>query len=179
MKPLLTTVMAAVLAAATAATGCSKYDARVVEPGCRADPFPPPDSAVPPCSAPDVLRAAVSTLYELDPVVGLDARSMFEAARPLMRAAYTTDTRVGVSMWAPITVGDWQDWVSRHVALSTEVRLSGDDDHPPDTATSTSRLLSVTISPADQPPIVFVVSARATRQTSVSAWLLADVQVLA
>lgn len=178
MKPaLFATTVVVGLAAPTAVSGCSTADAPVVEPICSAQAFPPPHSEVWPCSASDVLRAAVSTLYQLDPVVGLDARSMFEAARPLMRAAYSTDTRVGASLWSPITVALWQDWVEHHVPLRTEVRLTG-DDHPPDTATSSSRVLSVTLTPADRTPIVFLVSARSTRPGSERAWLLAEMQVL-
>ena len=143
MKPARFAITAAVVLAATVVCGCSTADAPVVEPVCSAQAFPPPHSEVWPCSASDVLRAAVSTLYQLDPVVGLDARSMFEAARPLMRAAYSTETRVGASLWSPITVDLWQDWVEHHVPLRVEVRLAG-DEHPPDTATSSSRVLSVT-----------------------------------
>ena len=177
MKPALLATIAAVVLAATAASGCSTADAPVVEPVCSAQAFPPPHTEVWPCSASDVLRAAVTTLYQLDPVVGLDARSMFEAARPLMRAAYSTDTRVGASHWSPITVDLWQDWVEHHVPLRTEVRLTG-DEHPPDTATSSSRVLSVTLTPAERTPIVFAVYARSTRQGSERAWLLAEMQVL-
>ncbi|MEU4413322.1 hypothetical protein [Nocardia salmonicida] len=149
----------------------------MVEPVCSAEAFPPPHSEVWPCSASDVLRAAVTTLYQLDPVVGLDARSMFEATRPLMRAAYSTDTRVGTSLWSPITVASWQDWVEHHVPLRTEVRLTG-DDHPPDTATSSSRVLTVTLTPAERTPIAFSVYARSTRQGPERAWLLAEMLVL-
>ena len=102
---------------------------------------------------------------------------MFEATRPLMRAAYSADTRVGASLWSPITPAVWQDWVDYHVPLRTEVRLTG-DEHPPDTATSSSRVLSVTLTPAERTPIVFAVYARSTRQGSQRPWLLAEMQVL-
>ncbi|MGC4989887.1 hypothetical protein [Nocardia salmonicida] len=178
MKPaLFATTVVIVLAVATAVSGCWTADAPVVEPVCSAEAFPPPHTEVWPCSASDVLRAAVTTLYQLDPVVGLDARSMFEAARPLIRAAYSTDTRVGASLWSPITVDLWQDWVEHQVPLRTEVRLT-EDDRPPDTATSSSRVLSVTLTPADRTPIVFSVYARSTRQASERGWLLAEIQVL-
>ncbi|MFD4433263.1 hypothetical protein [Nocardia sp. NPDC058497] len=107
----------------------------------------------------------------------MDARSTLEAARPLLRGAFAADARVGASMWTPITMGQWQDWVSKQVAVSTEVRVRA-DDHPPDTATSSSRVLSVTITPTDQAPIVFAVYARALRQSTENAWLLADLRVL-
>ncbi len=179
MKPVrFVATTFAILAATTAVIGCSTTATRVVESGCGADPFPPPHTEVPPCSAPEVLQAAVETLYDLDPIVGLDTRSMFEAARPLMRPAFAADTRVGVSMWAPITTAQWQDWVDRKVPLRTEVRLTA-DDHPPDTATASSRVISVTIIPAAETPIVFAVYARSTRLSADRAWLLAEVQVVA
>ncbi|MFD3510085.1 hypothetical protein [Nocardia sp. NPDC058666] len=175
MKRVVVATVFAALVAATA--GCSTDPERVIEPGCGADPFPPPYAEVSPCSAPEVLHAAVTTLYQLDPIAGLDARSMFEAAEPLMRAAFAADARVAVSMWAPITTVQWQDWVARRVPLRTDVRVT-DDDHPPDTATSSSRVLSVRLTPADHTPIVFAVYARSTRLSAERAWLLADVQVL-
>ncbi|MFD4351553.1 hypothetical protein ACFWPX_03290 [Nocardia sp. NPDC058518] len=177
MKLALFATTAAVVVAATAASGCSTADVPVVEPVCSAQAFPPPHTEVWPCSASDVLRAAVTTLYQLDPVVGMDARSMFEAARPLIRAAYSTDTRIGASLWSPITVALWQDWVEHHIPLRTEVRLTG-DDHPPDTATSSSRILTVTLTPAERTPIVFSVYARSTRHAAERAWLLAEIQVV-
>lgn len=164
---------------AVLAVGCSTSQHRpVAEPACRADSFPPPHSHLHPCSAPEVLHAAVSTIYTLDPILGIDARSTLEAAGPLLHGAFAADARVGASMWTPITTGQWQDWVDQKVALSTEVRMRA-DDHPPDTATSSSRVLSVTITPTGQAPIVFAVYARATRQSTESTWLLADLRVLA
>ncbi|WP_067488288.1 hypothetical protein [Nocardia ignorata] len=149
----------------------------MVEPGCRAEPFPPPHTEVAPCSASAVLKAAVTTLYRLDPVAEVDARSTFETARPLMWAAYSTDARIGVSLWAPITPEVWQDWVEHRVPLRTDAYPT-DDGHSPDTATASSRVFSVSLTPVGRAPIVFSVSARSTRAGAERAWLVAEMRVL-
>ncbi|MGW5456587.1 hypothetical protein [Nocardia sp. NPDC003979] len=107
----------------------------------------------------------------------MDARSTFEAARPLMWAAYSTDARIGVSLWAPITPEVWQDWVESRVSLRTDA-YSIDDGHPPDTATASSRVFSVSPTPADRAPIVFSVFARSTRAGAERAWLVTEMRVL-
>ncbi|WP_280345674.1 hypothetical protein [Nocardia neocaledoniensis] len=107
----------------------------------------------------------------------MDARSTFEAARPLMWAAHSTDARIGVSLWAPITPEVWQDWVDSRVPLRTEVTLTGETPAP-DTATSSSRVFSVALTPAARTPIEFSVSARATRSNAQYAWLIAEMRVL-
>lgn len=175
MKPVVFTSVALIVV--TAVSGCSSAQAPVVEPGCRAEAFPPPHTEVAPCSAPAVLQAAVTMLYRLDPVAEVDARSAFEAARPLMRATYATDTRIGESLWAPITPEVWRDWVDSRVPLRTEVALTGDTPVP-DTATSASRVFSVALTPAGRTPIEFSVSARAIRAGAERAWLVAEMRVL-
>lgn len=180
MNPGLTNlwVLLAAVVIAAVAVGCSSNQYRsVVEPICRAEAFPPPLDGVQPCSAPEVLHAAVSTIYALDPILGRDTRATLDAAGPLLRTAFAAQARVGVSMWAPITPGQWQSWVEEKTAVSSEVAVHT-DDHPPDTATSVSRVLSVTITPTGQAPIAFRVYARATRHGSESAWLLAELQVM-
>ncbi|UGT54989.1 hypothetical protein [Nocardia asteroides] len=119
----------------------------------------------------------MTMLYRLDPVAEVDARSAFEAARPLMRATYATDTRIGESLWAPITPEVWRDWVDSRVPLRTEVALTGDTPVP-DTATSASRVFSVALTPAGRTPIEFSVSARAIRAGAERAWLVAEMRVL-
>lgn len=175
MKTAVSTLVALIVL--TAVSGCSSAQVLVAEPGCRADAFPPPNNEVAPCSAPAVLQAAVTMLYRLDPVAGVDAKSTFETARPLMRATYATDTRIGGSLWAPITPEVWQDWVEHKVPLRTEVTLTGGTPAP-DTATSSSRVFSVTLTPAGRTPIEFSVSARATRSNAQHAWLIAEMRVL-
>ncbi|MEV0688277.1 hypothetical protein AB0I35_30910 [Nocardia sp. NPDC050378] len=107
----------------------------------------------------------------------MDARSTFEAARALMWAAYSTDARIGESLWAPITPEVWHDWVRYRVLLRTDISLAGDTPVP-DTATSSSRVFSVTLIPVGRTPIVFSVSARSTRSRAQGAWLVAEMRVL-
>ncbi|MFE7718578.1 hypothetical protein ACFU44_06000 [Nocardia rhizosphaerihabitans] len=180
MNPSLTSpwVLLAAVVIAAIAVGCSTNQARpVVEPACRATAFPPPHDGVHPCSAPEVLHAAVSSLYGLDPLAGRDASATLAAARPLLQPAFAAEARGGMHGCAPISAMRWQDWIDEKVAVSTEVRVRA-DDHPPDTATSSSRVLSVTITPTGQAPIVFAVYARAVRQSTENAWLLADLRAL-
>ncbi|MFI8974168.1 hypothetical protein ACIGO9_14875 [Nocardia asteroides] len=180
MNPGLTSpwVLLAAAMIAAVAVGCSPNPARpVVEPACRAMAFPPPHDGVHPCSAPQVLHAAVSSLYGLDPAEGRDAHVALAAARALLQPAFAAEAHIRMHGCAPISAVQWQDWVARKVGLSTEVRLLA-DDLLPDTASSTSRVLSVTITPTGQTPIVFTVYARATRHQPESAWLLAELRVL-
>ncbi|MEU3010120.1 hypothetical protein [Nocardia asteroides] len=163
---------------AALAIGCSAKRARpVVEPACGAAAFPPPHVGVWPCSASEVLQVAVSVLYGLDPLAGRDVSATLAAARPLLQPAFAADARVRMLELSPITTGQWQDWGTRVVTVSTEVRVL-DDDLRPDTASSTSRVLAVTIIPTARAPIAFTVYARATRHHCESAWLLAELQVL-
>lgn len=181
MNPSLTSpwVLLAAVVIAAIAVGCSTNQALpVVESACRATAFPPPHDGVHPCSAPEVLHAAVSSLYELNPLAGRDTSATLAAARPLLQPAFAAEARVGMHGWAPISAGQWQDWVARKVELSTEVRVRA-DDLLPDTASSASRVLSVTMTPTtDLTTIAFTVYARATRHYSDSAWLLAELRVL-
>ncbi|MFD5179426.1 hypothetical protein ACFWM1_26705 [Nocardia sp. NPDC058379] len=180
MNPSLTSpwVLLAAVVIAALAIGCSTNQARpVLEPACGAAAFPPPYDRIRPCSAPEVLQAAVSTLFGLDPLAGRDASAGLAAARPLLQPAFAADARLEMTGREPISTEQWQDWVARKIAVSTEVRVLA-DDLLPDTASSTSRVLSVTITPTARAPIVFTVYARATRHHSESAWLLAELRVL-
>ncbi|MFJ2834232.1 hypothetical protein ACIO52_02600 [Nocardia sp. NPDC087230] len=180
MTPSLTSpwVLLSALVIAAVAIGCSANQARpVLEPACGAAAFPPPHEGVRPCSATEVLHAAVSTMFGLDPLAGRDVSAGLVAARPLLQPAFAADARVRMPEWSPITTGQWQDWAGGQIGVSTEVRMRA-DDLVPDTASSTSRVLAVTITPAAGTPIVFTVYARATRHYSESAWLLAELRVL-
>ncbi|MFD4429814.1 hypothetical protein [Nocardia sp. NPDC058497] len=165
------------LAATTALVGCTAQDRPPVTPSCEAEPFPPPHAQIPPCSGVDVLQGSVGTLYRLDPSAGIDPRSAFDTARPLMSPAFVVHAGPGASMWSPITVSEWQAWVDARIAVASTVEVTA-DDHPPDTATSTARVLAVHLTPAGGSPVDFAVYARAIRSGAESRWLLTDLKVL-
>lgn len=177
MTPYRQVLPSALLLVATTLLGCSPHDRPLITPLCEAEPFPPPHAEVPPCSGVDVLHGSVGTLYRIDPATGIDPRRAFDTARPLMNPAFTVQAGIGASMWSPITVTQWQAWAEDHITVASTVEVTS-DDHPPDTATSTARVLAVRLIPAGRAPVDFAVYARATRRGAESRWLLADLKVL-
>ncbi|MGW5440551.1 hypothetical protein [Nocardia asteroides] len=177
MTPYRHVLSSVLVLAATSLLGCSAHDRPLITPICEAEPFPPPHAEVPPCSGVDVLHGSVGTLYRLDPAAGIDPRSAFDTARPLMNPAFAVRAGIGVSMWSPITVTEWRAWVDAHITVASTVEVTA-DDHPPDTATSTARVLAVRLIPAGRAPVDFAVYARATRTGAESRWVLSDLKVL-
>lgn len=130
------------------------------------------------CSAESVLLAAVETIFGYRPSDQPDQRAAFRAAGDLIAPSFAEQAEPSALVWAPISAQQWQHWHRDGIDIATLVRLTR-DDHPPDTSTSTGRVLSVELRPADQPPIGFTVYARAGRTTTSAAWQLTGLEVIA
>ncbi|MFD3706159.1 hypothetical protein ACFWUP_23720 [Nocardia sp. NPDC058658] len=169
-------LLTVVAVATTVLAGCGVGVPVVTEPACRAHQFPTPFDRVPPCSGPEVLLAAVAGLFAYDPATGVDPPTTFDRVRPLMSAPFQAKAAASVWVLSPVTIVDWNSWVKRGVTMRSEVAITG-DDHPPDTATTTARVLSVRLAPANMTPIVFAVYSRAVRVSAESAWLITDLRM--
>ncbi|MFE9575303.1 hypothetical protein ACFYO1_02870 [Nocardia sp. NPDC006044] len=130
------------------------------------------------CSAEAVLLAAVETIFGYRPSDQPDQRAAFRAARDLIAPGFAEQAEPSALVWAPISAQQWQHWRRDRIEIATLVRLTR-DDHPPDTPTTTARVLSVELRPGDQPPIGFTVYARAARTTTTAAWQLTGLEVIA
>ncbi|WP_280215832.1 hypothetical protein [Nocardia cyriacigeorgica] len=168
---------ATLLAAALTASACTTSPTE--EPsgtGCGAAKFDAPYESVEACSAEAVLVAAATAIFDYRPFEQRDQRAAFRSARPLMTREFATRAEQAALVWAPITTSDWQHWATHATPITTTVRPTG-DDHPPDTPTSTQRVLAVELQPAAQPGIEFAVYAHATRTDHEKGWLLADLGI--
>lgn len=90
-----------------------------------------------------VLIAAAGVLYSYAPVIDANAAQAFDRARPLL--SRSCQQRVGASTtgFARITGATWQRWRTDRAVLTAEATV-GRDDHPPDTATTHPRVVTVT-----------------------------------
>ncbi|MBF6125540.1 hypothetical protein [Nocardia brasiliensis] len=166
--------------AAMIAGGCSPQPAAEHQPAAVAECATPGIEAsvagVDRCSAESVLRAAITTIFSYRPHEQPDQQVAFGFARELMTPSFAHQAQPAALVWAPITTEQWQHWRADGIAITAAVRLTR-DDHPPDTATSTHRVLSVQLQPGDEPFVVFGVYARATRASTTASWLLAGLEV--
>ncbi|MBF6439694.1 hypothetical protein [Nocardia cyriacigeorgica] len=177
MKTPALLMPATLLAAALTGTACTTSPTE--EPGrtgCGAAKFDAPYESVEACSAEAVLIAATTAIFDYRPSEQRDQRAAFRSARPLMTREFATRAEQAALAWAPITTKDWQNWATHATQITTTVRPTG-DDHPPDTPTSTQRVLAVELQPAAQPGIGFAVYAHATRPDAGQGWVLADLGV--
>ncbi|MFI6217020.1 hypothetical protein ACIBCD_33900 [Nocardia brasiliensis] len=168
--------------AAMIAGGCSPQPAAEHQPAAVAECATPGIEAgvagVDRCSAESVLHAAITTIFSYRPHEEADQQVAFRSARELTTPSFAHQAQPAALVWAPVTTQQWQHWRDEGIAITTAVRLTC-DDHPPDTATSANRVLSVRLQPGDEPFVVFAVYARATRASTTASWLLAGLEVTA
>ncbi|MGI5219458.1 hypothetical protein [Nocardia sp. CA-290969] len=177
MKTTALAAPAMILAALTA-TGCGANPAtdhsRTAE-GCAAARFTAPYEQIDPCSAELVLQAAVAATFRYRPADDPDPRAAFARARPVVQDRFAEQADPAAAVWAPITTSQWQRWRDQQTPVTTTVHITG-DDHPPDTAATTDRVLAVRIQPAHEPAVAFTVYANATRSPC-GPWLLSGLGV--
>ncbi|MGV9822948.1 hypothetical protein [Nocardia xishanensis] len=176
-----TTAFALVAAAGLSLAACSATAPETMPPHpsqCRADRFAPPFHELDPCSPEAVLTEAVSTIFGYRPREHADQRGAFRAAYPMMDPRFADQAEPAALVWTPITGEYWQQWQRDGIEITTTVRITA-DDHPPATATATSRVLAVSLQPQDQASVEFAVYAHARRASASAAWLLSEMEVVA
>ncbi|MEV5835384.1 hypothetical protein [Nocardia sp. NPDC052112] len=157
--------------------GCAHEPAIGNETACTATAFAAPYTTVDPCSGEAVLRAAIAAVFTYRPETQADQRVAFQLAKPLLEPEFAAAGESAATVLTPITAARWQQWRTQHVGMTATARITG-DDHPPDTATSMSRVLAVDLHPGDASPAMgFAVYAHATRSGLSSPWLVSALEV--
>ena len=90
-----------------------------------------------------VLVAAAQVLYSYAPVVDDSARQAVDRARPLLSRAYQQQVGTSTTAMTRFTGSTWQRWRADRAVITATAEMGG-DDHPPDTATTHPRVVSVT-----------------------------------
>lgn len=171
-----------VMAGACLLTACTEHPSRGRPPdenACARARFDSPFTAVDPCSAESVMSAALQTMFTYRPGEGLDPRHAFDAATPLLEPELARSGAPAAITLAPVTPDMWEHWRDQHVTVTAIARTAA-DDHPADTATRAARVVTVSMQPSDNTPVlrlvVFAVADR-THGRAGAGWLLSDVQV--
>ncbi|MFX0576225.1 hypothetical protein [Nocardia nepalensis] len=172
---------ALVVAAATSTllgAGCAHEPAIDTETACTATTFAAPYTTVDPCSGAAVLSATISAVFTYRPEIQVDQRVAFHSAKPLLEPEFAAVAESAATVLTPITAARWQQWRTQLVTVTATARTTR-DDHPPDTATSMSRVLAVDLHASDASPAMgFAVYAHATRSGLSSPWLVSAVEVI-
>ncbi|MFI6956631.1 hypothetical protein ACIBJI_24590 [Nocardia sp. NPDC050408] len=176
-RPLAVVVLAATSTTVLGA-GCAHVPTIRSEKVCTATGFAAPYTTVDPCSGEAVLSAAISAVFTYQPEIQADQRVAFQHAKPLLAAEFAAAGESAAPVLTPITAATWQQWRTQSVTVAATARTTR-DDHPPDTATSMSRVLAVDLHPSDASPAMgFAVYAHATRSGLSSPWLVAGLEVI-
>ncbi|MFD4407571.1 hypothetical protein ACFWPH_32880 [Nocardia sp. NPDC058499] len=173
-----TLAVGAVVLAALAATGCGATaapDRAAKTDACPVAGFASPYQHIDPCSAEDVLHAAVTAIFDYRPAEDPDPRAAFVRARPLLQARLAAQAEHAAGVWAPITTSQWHRWRQQQVPVTARATVTG-DDHPADTNETVDRVLAVSLSVGDTPVAEFAVYASAERDVG-GPWLLSGLGV--
>ncbi|MFE9328229.1 hypothetical protein ACIHDR_43420 [Nocardia sp. NPDC052278] len=171
-------VVVAAMSTTVLAAGCDHEPAIGNQTASTATAFAAPYTTVDPCSGGAVLAAAISAVFTYRPDIQADQRVAFQNAKPLLTAEFAVAGESAATVLTPITAARWQRWRTQLVSVTATARTTG-DDHPPDTATSMSRVLAVDLYPGDTIPAMgFAVYAHAVRSGLSGPWLVAGLEVI-
>ncbi|WP_330251455.1 hypothetical protein OG874_35755 [Nocardia sp. NBC_00565] len=158
-----------------AVTGCAaRDDVAIPAATCTAPPFPHPYTNVDPCAAEEVLTAAVTRIFSQSSEK-YDPATSFDAASPLLTDDYRE--RVGnsaIALGGQITSTLSEQRGATRVITTAHV---AEDDHPPDTGGSVSRVITLDQHLGDGPAHHTSIYARVVRTDSKRPWLLDQLEV--
>ncbi|MBO0878797.1 MAG: hypothetical protein J2P17_00070 [Mycobacterium sp.] len=90
-----------------------------------------------------VLVAAAGALYSYAPAVDDSPAQAFDRSRPLLSRSYQQRVGASTTGLARCTGATWQRWRADRAAVTARAMIGG-DDHPPDTAITHRRVVTVT-----------------------------------
>ncbi|WP_433600353.1 hypothetical protein ACQPXH_00320 [Nocardia sp. CA-135953] len=173
-RPVLT--IAGIGAILLAVTGCaSRDDAAIPAARCTAPPFPHPYTAVDACAADEVLTTAVARIFSR-PFEQRDPTTSFESAAPLLTDDYRERVGNSAIVLGGRIVGALSLQEPTAVRVTATARVT-EDDHPPDTDTSVSRVIALDQHLGDGPTHHSSVYARVVRAGPKHPWLLDQLEV--
>ncbi|WP_415977439.1 hypothetical protein [Rhodococcus sp. 077-4] len=95
------------------------------------------------CDPDAVMTTAVSVLFSYHPATQNQKGVDIDSAATLLDPAYISRLGVSYSALAPVTGDTWEQWKAERSTVSAETAI-GSDDHPADTDTTVSRVVTVT-----------------------------------
>ncbi|QII09308.1 hypothetical protein BH93_27450 (plasmid) [Rhodococcoides fascians A25f] len=95
------------------------------------------------CDPESVMTTAVSVLYSYHPATQPQKGVDIDSAATLLDPGYISRLGVSYSALAPVTGNTWEQWKAERSTVTADAAI-GSDDHPADTDTTVSRVVTVT-----------------------------------